>query len=294
MSQKVRLLTFNVKMLPGPAGEGVDDLARAHRICDAILAHRGYDILCFQEVFDEEARGVFETRLKQAYPKMVAKSAHKEWFEEDSGLFFATRLDMVSHGFHEYDAVEPYTSDAFSDKGIFGARIRLADKSYLLVFNTHLQASEAYSETRGRQLREALRFVRRPLRAAPSSVKVGAVLAGDLNVVAEVGAAPTQEYRAMISRLGYPTDLFRALHPAAAGYTWNPPENTGMIPADDHDLQRLDYVLSYEHIPVADDGHSRTPIQGLGCGEILIEQFGTDAKTRLSDHFALGAQLSFG
>jgi endonuclease/exonuclease/phosphatase family metal-dependent hydrolase len=289
----IKLLTYNVKMLPGVAGAGSGDLNRAAAITNAVGA-MDPDIICLQEVFDEDARDVFVQNLRPRYPHQVPKSSTTDLSPEDSGLFFASKLPIKWHGFEEFEDAEPGTFDAASDKGIFGARIdvsaRLQAIKYLHVFNTHLQATEAYHATRAKQLTQARHFMVKVLTGVHDTAHAGAVLVGDLNILAEVLIAealhPTAEYRSMVSRLGYPRDLYRDLHDCEPGYTWDPVFNE-MIPRNDKDRQRIDYALAFDEIPAGDDNARPPPIGRFECSHVAIVRFGATPATCLSDHFGV-------
>lgn len=291
--QKLRVLTYNVKMLPGPFGDGDDDLARAERIAQSILGTQPqWDVVCLQEVFDEEARGVFARKLKKKFPFQVAKSSDHDVFEEDSGLFFASRHKIEGRAFREYGVHAG--SDGLSDKGIFGARLAVGDV-WVLVFHTHLQASASHRDVRQAQLRQVHGFVRSALERVPRTKVPFAILCGDLNVIAEnsVGAA-TGEYTDMIDRLGSPRDIFRTTHPFAtdAGFTWDGSVNT-MIPKSDDDKQRLDYIFAWDRLPERNDDENPPTIGRIEVESVDVRRFeAAKPKLCLSDHFAVDATLS--
>ncbi|MCC6528344.1 MAG: sphingomyelin phosphodiesterase, partial [Polyangiaceae bacterium] len=269
--------------------------ARARRICAEVLATTPrYHVVCLQEVFDEDVRAIFARELRSAYPHQVARCSDGDVFNDDSGLFFATSLPIRRHRFHEFDAKEPFTGDAFVDKGIFGARLELgpiAPGVSLCVFNTHLQSTEAHDATRARQLAEVRQFVGAELGRCQLE-STCAVLAGDLNVVGDSSA----EYRSMLRRLDGAHDVFREAHPDAAlvpGYTWNGRDNLNMIPASDADTQRLDYVLAFGAIPVAaDDDTPPRELRPLSLDAAAVVPFGPGPADRLSDHFGVSATVT--
>lgn len=299
----LRLLTYNVKMLPGAAGKGKQDLDRAREICRAILAAEPpFDILCLQEVFDEDVRDVIAKRLKPQFPHQVAKSHDHDLFNEDSGLFFASRLKILASRFEQFDDAEPFTSDYFADKGIFAALIdasSAAPGAQLLVFNTHLQSTEAYDETRSEQLGQITWEMRRLLRRQKNHGRTGVLLVGDFNVIAEKPAdsalAPTGEYGRMLSLLGYPRDLFREKKPADPGFTWDGARNR-TIPPDDRDCQRLDYVLAFDRLAyddaaTGDDSDPGAGLRRLECADCAVAPFGDVPGKALSDHYGVEATL---
>jgi endonuclease/exonuclease/phosphatase family metal-dependent hydrolase len=286
-------------MLPGPFGQGNADLGRLEAIASRVLADKpAWDVLCFQEVFDEDARALLGKRLRKVYPYRVQKCSDHDVFHEDSGLFFASRHPILGHRFVEYDAHAG--DDALADKGVFGARLSVGGTT-VLVFNTHLQASVKHHETREKQLRQVRGFVRGALGRVKEPAKTVAFACGDYNVVAEHVAqapgavgAPTDEYVRMIARLGWPRDLFREGRAADPGFTWDGTRNANMIPKNDHDRQRLDYVLAFDRVPPVDDEEVTAPIVCVTLEGIDVLPFETSTpKHCLSDHFAVAATLGF-
>jgi len=83
MTSSLRVLTYNVQMRSWGMEVGaqksltpytsVEDRAKAisKRILDGV---QQYDIVCLQEVFDEDGRGVFKEALSAAYPHNILKS----------------------------------------------------------------------------------------------------------------------------------------------------------------------------------------------------------------------------
>jgi endonuclease/exonuclease/phosphatase family metal-dependent hydrolase len=261
MASRLNLFSSNVKLLPKGLGGSAADDRRIGALATWLLQLLP-DVICLQEVFSEDGRGVLKKKLAKAYPHMVAKSSDHDFLQEDSGLFFASRLPIESHRFVEYEAAAG--TDQLSDKGVLGAVLDAGKKRKLLVFNTHMQASEGYADVRRRQVAQARRFVARSVRdkITPATKKlpnVAAVLVGDLNVIAERPLAsemqPTAEYTRAIALFGFPRDLYRETHKQPgkagyAGYTWDGPTNKL---ANDGDRQRLDYALAFDSVPQADD-----------------------------------------
>ncbi len=108
-----------------------------------------------------------------------------------------------------------------------------------------------------------------------------------MNVIGDAG----DEYGRMISLLGNPRDSFRESNPDQQGFTWNAQENLNMIPSDDHDRQRLDYIFYFNSF--TDAAGNTEPFYPLTSRSVGIQLFGTDANSRLSDHFALEAHIAF-
>ncbi len=304
-NQALRLLTFNVKMLAGIAGKGDKDIARARDIISAITSVQpAYDVVCLQEVFDEDAREVFDNGLKAVFPFRVPRVDAGDMLQQDSGLFFASRYPIKDNGrawaFEEFEDKAIATADYWADKGIFGARLDLSARVpglTLGMFQTHLQADYFlgdYEDVRRGQLRQIRRFVRKVLRRVNRPQDTIALLAGDFNVVGEIEAGtalqPAREYLRMLALLGYVSDVFREKHPCEPGYTWDAEQNT-LIPAPDGDRQRLDYILAYDTIPPREDG---ADIRVVACREARVQTFGRSRTQHLSDHFVVEVMVEPG
>jgi len=159
----VYLLTLNVRMIP----ETWDDFCcsqsnewRAKKIGD-YLRNSDYDIISLTEVFDEDSRDAFESRLKGRYPYYVYKI--EDHGMEDSGLMLFSRFpfeplpnppapsdydaEAYSQGSDwndvaivEYDYCHSYDCDA--DKA--GAMVRVRNPATNRILNvafSHTQAS---------------------------------------------------------------------------------------------------------------------------------------------------------
>ena len=72
---KLKVLTWNIQMLPtflAPFSKDLQKLqhVRAPWIVD-YLNGQDYDVICFQEAFDQKALAILEKGLRQKYPYMV-------------------------------------------------------------------------------------------------------------------------------------------------------------------------------------------------------------------------------
>jgi endonuclease/exonuclease/phosphatase family metal-dependent hydrolase len=287
----LKVLTYNVKLFPALLTVGPPEERRCERIARAV-SEGGYDVVCFQELFNEGLRARMEALLAPRFPHRFAKCVGKGLLDQDSGLFFASRFPIVRRHFEEFEDRAGVFGDARVDKGVFVARLDLGalrPDAAVDVFNTHLQSEVEGAPVRVGQLAQLARFVAqfRDHGAPPP-----ALLLGDLNVVAEeeradgaVGAA-TAEYGALRAALGAPLDVFRALRPADPGFTWDAPQNRNLIPPDDGDRQLLDYALL-----LPDRAGRAAP--NLVPRSAAVRPFGDGPHDRLSDHFGVEAAFSF-
>ena len=264
---ELKFLTYNLAMLPFFIG--IAKRERAKAFVEEIRNHHDYDILCLQEIFDERIRKQLKRDLKDKYPYMVEKSSDHDIFNEDSGMFFASKFPILRHTYREFYAKSSGKWDALVDKGIFVACLKLGagkNRQILHIYNAHLQSTESEYKTREKQLSQVRTFIEKALKTEmgkKKKLKVSAVLLGDFNVVGD----KSDEYKRMMSLLGYPIDLYRNLNPDSEGYTWNSKENLFINhhDKDDIDMQRLDYIFTFNSIPYADDNRETEEINGVEC-----------------------------
>jgi len=254
-------------MLPHLAGKAKRE--RASAFVEKIKNRYRFDIICLQEVFDETVRHRLCEGLKDIYPGIVDKASDNEIFNEDSGLFFASKFPVLRHTYREFYASQPWTFDAVVDKGLFVACLKLGsgkEERILHVYNTHLQSTLTYSRTREKQLTQLRFFIERALKTEKKNnpaKKISALLVGDFNVVGDKSG----EYKRMMSLLGSPIDLFRKFNPDSDGFTWNSKDNLFLKNRDenDHDIERLDYIFTFNSIPLADDNRMVEKIDPVNC-----------------------------
>ncbi len=314
MADALHVLTWNVKMLPtlaklviSPVGEPrgwweahLTDEARARLIVEAVRTHQpAYDIVCFQEVFDEGIRKVLADGLGAGFH--LVKRAGDDDLDDDSGLFVASRLPIVWYRFEEYHASAG--SDAFSDKGVLGLCLdpstRFPGVPAIYWFTTHMQSDVSAAPTRLHQMRQLRRFIADMLRPVEATEEVLALLCGDFNVIGESRTldgdhlAPTAEYQALVSHLGHPRDLFRTAHPAEPGVTWDGLHNA-MTPANDRTEQRIDYLFAFDFVPAFDTQDQPAPLRRFACAEVAVrpEPAPSGGGLHLSDHYAVEATLT--
>jgi endonuclease/exonuclease/phosphatase family metal-dependent hydrolase len=310
---ELRILSYNVKLLPphvkfGVAPRGLPigfwergkhalpDEVRAKAILRAILAGH-WDVVCLQEVFQERLRGILRKGFVKAGYQVIDEAHDGDLLNEDSGLFVASKLPIVHRRFEEFAAKEG--SDALADKGVLGLCLKTpkawkAKPHQLFLFTTHLQASGDH--TRRHQLRQLQRFVRGMLHPVKKKRAVSALLVGDMNVRAEEicsgcqGLTTTGEYRAMMSLLDHPRDLFREQNPKAHGATWDGAKNPRMIRGNDRRAMRIDYAFAYDFVPEDDPHAELLRLKKLHCKGAIVEPFQT-GKLALSDHYAISTAL---
>ena len=284
----MKVLTYNVKMLPGIFGKGTQDLARAEQIATALLA-RDDDVIALQEVFDETVRRCLVHRLGGTFPHRIEKSGD-DWFNEDSGLMLLSRLPFAAEpAFFEWDCKGPFwTSDRWADKGVQLARLRLSDTAEVVLGNVHLQADYApksYADVRAGQVEQLARVVDRGLVHAPDPERVAAIVVGDFNII-----AGSTEYDAMLQTLRGARDLWFDTHPDAPGYTVDRDVNT-MVP-ENNQKRRIDLALAFDTVP-GDGPDGPISLAAMKVTSIGVVRFKHEGMS-LSDHDAVAVHVEVG
>jgi endonuclease/exonuclease/phosphatase family metal-dependent hydrolase len=139
---KIKVLTYNVFLRPPPVKNNENDW-KDERLADIIKLLDGFDIICFQEMF-----ATFNNR-RQELIKYANKSGlffyscspSPSFFSKflvDGGLLILSRFPIVESEYKPFHYA--VLSDSLANKGVLFAKIRIKN-SYLLLFNTHLQAS---------------------------------------------------------------------------------------------------------------------------------------------------------
>ncbi len=296
-NSRLSIITYNVEMLPSPIGDDKDNGPRAEKICQK-LNENDYDIICLQELFDEEMRDIFADQLKDKYPSQIKKADEGNIFRQDSGLFVASRHQFITQeSDHYFEAFYNCgKTDCTAEKGVLAIRIDLAeikDKFELILYNTHLQSDHAFvgefREVRKKQLEQIRRLLQRNMnRIIPARRDdTAAILVGDTNISGE-----TEECRDLLNILEYGRDLYREVNDDG-GFTWDCKLNKNMIPSSDKDQLRLDYIIALDNIPT-DQPSFGNNLYSIKCESCAVQMFGEadEVNARLSDHFAVEATLT--
>lgn len=303
---KIRILTYNLAMLPAPLGKAKEK--RAEEFINKIIKNPIYDIIGLQEIFAEEIRDYLTTHLQDHYPHIIGKSGSSNPLFQDSGLFFASKFPILRHRFREFHDKSLLTSDVIAEKGILatcfeiGSITNCADitgAATLRIFLTHLQSTESEIKTREKQLAQLRGLITNSLAQETKKKDPGktyTILLGDFNVIGDYD----EEYKKMLELLDYPRDLFRENNPKMKGFTWNSQENLFLqkIHEGDNDMQRLDYIFAYDHIPYSHrhEQHETVKLGKVACLSCAIFKPKLAENTGdlpdscdLSDHYGIEA-----
>lgn len=139
--EKLKICTFNACLMPEwvqvlmPPGYRLPR-ERIQAAAQGILK-QDIDVLCMQEMFDQEAAKEFIELLKNQYPYIVYNFNHSS-LKIGSGLLIASRFPIENPQCWEH--VNKIGTERFSRKGSMALTIRLSGNQKICLFNTHLEA----------------------------------------------------------------------------------------------------------------------------------------------------------
>ena len=112
-AEKIKILSWNIYMLPGICGYGNNRRAEA---IGHLLDSSDYDVIVFQEAFSKIARNRISRLLKPAFPFQSGPSKQNSFsLRTNSGLWIVSRHPIVET--HEIIFDTRYGIDAMSMKG---------------------------------------------------------------------------------------------------------------------------------------------------------------------------------
>lgn len=192
MAEELKLLTWNVFMLPPPINFSKQKM-RAPLIAQKLI-DGDYDIVVLQEAFMNSTRETIARTIKDKYPyqEHLRKSRRLLHFV-NSGLFIASRLPFKFLGHHYYNNCTH--SDCLSSKGIFIVEVTTQTGQKIQLATSHLQAweDEKAVKVRVAQIDEVKVFLKKYLKPG-----IPQILAGDLNIDGKVDT----EYSQSLEHLG--------------------------------------------------------------------------------------------
>lgn len=180
------LLNFNVCFLPGNLpllfGGMTPWSLRIDKVADRIL-QLDADVICLQEVFEEEAAEKLYEKLKGRYAHFYMNIGPRNFgFNHESagmgsGLFIASKLQIIDSKFRLFK-----NTSYHMNRGCFDFTVASEDVPFAHVYTTHL---EAFSyppgpEFRKQQLEEILDTMQQDSNQRGASSAI--VLCGDLNI----------------------------------------------------------------------------------------------------------------
>lgn len=185
-SPSFSLLNFNVCFLPGslpmlfggmtPWELRIDKVAERIKQLDA-------DIICLQEVFEEESAEILYEKLKNKYAHFYINIGPRNFgFNQESagmssGLFVASKYELQNPKFHVFK-----NTTYHMNRGFFEFSLNKEGSEFAHVYTTHLEAfaHPPGPEFREEQLREILAVMDENNKKSKGNAAI--ILCGDLNI----------------------------------------------------------------------------------------------------------------
>ena len=173
----LRILSWNIKMMPVPYGWFLNSVERAENIIYALKNSEIYDVILFQEAFSEKIQKMIFDGLQSIYPYQIIPIDQTNFFKTNSGLWVISQNPISLIDEISFTQVRGW--DKLSSKGAkLYSIIKNRQEFYLI--NTHLQSDykKKYSNVRTNQYTEINENLILPY------VKQGIplIMCGDLNI----------------------------------------------------------------------------------------------------------------
>ena len=82
----LKILSWNIKMMPAPYGWFHNSVERAENIIQALKSSETYDVILFQEAFSRKIRKIIFDGLQSIYPYQILPKNQPKIFKTNSGL----------------------------------------------------------------------------------------------------------------------------------------------------------------------------------------------------------------
>ena len=173
----LRILSWNIKMMPAPYSWFHNSVNRAENIVLALKNSEPYDVILFQEVFSKKIRKMIFDELQSIYPYQINPINHINFFKTNSGLWVISQNPITLIDEISFTQVRGW--DKLSSKGAkLYSIIKNRQEFYLI--NTHLQSDykKKYSTVRINQYTE----INENLILPYVKHEIPIILCGDLNI----------------------------------------------------------------------------------------------------------------
>lgn len=243
------------------------------------LRGKNYDVILFNEMFDDDIRIKAINQLKGEFPHYTRIVGTDRGIEQDGGVFFMSRWPIVTQDQRTYGRVSG-GSDSMADKGVGYVCIDKQGKKYH-IFGSHTQSTRSKGDypADANWRRQQFGIIRQFVDSKNIPATEPVIIGGDLNVDRNNGG----EYASMVSLLDVIAPMYNG-----HGATWDPSIN---LCADAGTPEYLDYLF-------ADKRHLK-PIESFNEARIARsseewKSLPTDkARWDLSDHFPVYARFKF-
>lgn len=175
----IKIITLNTALMPeyiSTINNMRPPYERAHEIATRLLRIDA-EVICLQEVFDHPSTERLCEELKERYP-FIIHSVAPRWFGLNSGLFIASKYEMISPSFWHFDTLSG--GDLYANKGVLATSLVVTGRKVIHLFNTHLQAQNGRWKERLVAIEQIKSIVSK--RMYDDSLNLGSLVCGDFNI----------------------------------------------------------------------------------------------------------------
>ncbi len=224
VEEPLHIRTHNVGLVPpymSVIGELRPPRERAHELLESVVndPHQP-DVICFQEVFDEESMELLVRGLKEVYPFVIAHVAEDRFTPLHAGTLIVSKMRIER--FKHYELGHMIGPEKLSHRGISQITIKTADDRSLDIYSIHLQAliGEGRAEARYEQLKDLGEILERDRdESSDLQVVVGDTNCQELTVWGEDMVTPSGQSEEKVAQVISEQfdDLFLLDHDAKTG-----------------------------------------------------------------------------
>ena len=174
---QLKILSWNIKMMPAPYGWVLKCHERADDIIQFLKESDPYDIIFFQEAFSRSVRRKIYARLKNIYPHEVEPEDQTAFYRINSGLWAISRLPITLESYITFSQFKEWDKLASKGAKLFSV---IKDEQKFHLINTHMQSDYAidYNDIRSNQYTEIHNKLILPNKETDAPL----ILCGDLNI----------------------------------------------------------------------------------------------------------------
>ncbi|MES2397275.1 MAG: sphingomyelin phosphodiesterase [Bacteroidota bacterium] len=175
-NEKLSILTWNLYMRPRIAFKN-GQIKRAHAIVEQ-LKDQNFDVIVFQEAFDNKARNIIWKGLQDKFPYQSGSPKHKHFYKVSTGIFIISKLPLKVIDDIYFSVCGG--SDCFAVKGAVLVDVIKNDRKVQII-GTHLQAADGRKMT-GEKIRQIqYEEIKNQLMIPHAEAGVPQFFVGDLN-----------------------------------------------------------------------------------------------------------------
>lgn len=272
---ELRLLTWNVFMLPTPIKFSKQKMRRKNILKELGVLQDQYDVMVFQEAFIGLFRKHLTKGLQATHPFAYSMGQGGRIRVFGSGLLILSRYPIEIKDEVYYK--ECSGADCFAAKGAFLAEVALPENKRVQIIVTHMQAGQTQKkvQTRATQVEQLRAFMEKNKRP-----NVPQILTGDLNINSLVDG----EFPVARQHLGMRAPYDTHAPKTRAGYSSSRATETECF-----GKPRSDAKARHDHIWIGNETQ-RTEVKSLAVTPIQTIVNGEACD--LSDHLPLAMHLT--